>query len=128
MQLKLNSERERGDPSEVSHRSTSFPPKEYEEQLQKYEGEVRNHIKIEQQLKLHIDGLNEKIEELETTVKRAAKDAKKKEEELKKQLENKDASLGILEERIALLSSEAKQLRDQRKAARSKSPEALNLL
>lgn len=28
---------------------------QYEEQLQKYEGEVRNHIKIEQQLKLHIE-------------------------------------------------------------------------
>jgi hypothetical protein len=30
-------------------------PSQYEQQLQKYEGEVRNHIKIEQQLKLHIE-------------------------------------------------------------------------
>ena len=30
-------------------------PSEYEQMLQKYEAEVRNHIKIEQQLKLHIE-------------------------------------------------------------------------
>jgi len=28
---------------------------QYEQQLQQYESEVRNHIKIEQQLKLHIE-------------------------------------------------------------------------
>ena len=42
-----------------------LPPKEYEAELQHYEGEVRNHIKIEQQLKLHIEVLNERIEEFE---------------------------------------------------------------
>jgi hypothetical protein len=30
-----------------SMRSTDDPPKDYEAMLQKYEGEVRNHIKIE---------------------------------------------------------------------------------
>jgi hypothetical protein len=34
-------------------------------QLQQYEGEVRNHIKVEQQLKLHIEVLQEKIDDLE---------------------------------------------------------------
>ena len=33
--------------------------------LQKYEAEVRNHIKVEQQLKLHIEVLQEKIDDLE---------------------------------------------------------------
>ena len=33
--------------------------------LQKYEAEVRNHIKVEQQLKLHIEVLKEKIDDLE---------------------------------------------------------------
>ena len=41
--------------------------------MQLYESEVRNHIKCEQQLKLHIEVLQEKIDELEkekiTTVK-----------------------------------------------------------
>jgi uncharacterized membrane protein YgaE (UPF0421/DUF939 family) len=42
-----------------------FAPKEYETQLQVYEAEVRNHIKVEQQLKLHIEVLTEKIDDLE---------------------------------------------------------------
>ena len=46
-------------------RSLDLPPKEYEQQLQQYEAEVRNHIKVEQQLKLHIEVLQERIEELE---------------------------------------------------------------
>jgi len=45
--------------------SLDLPPKEYEQQLQQYESEVRNHIKVEQQLKLHIEVLQEKIDELE---------------------------------------------------------------
>ena len=35
--------------------SQDGPPSDYEQMLQKYEAEVRNHIKIEQQLKLHIE-------------------------------------------------------------------------
>ena len=45
--------------------SIDLPPKEYEQQLQQYEAEVRNHIKVEQQLKLHIEVINEKLEECE---------------------------------------------------------------
>lgn len=33
--------------------------------MQVYEAEVRNHIKVEQQLKLHIEVLQEKIDDLE---------------------------------------------------------------
>jgi len=39
------------------------PPKEYEIMIQKLEAEARNHIRIEQQLKLHIESLQFKIEE-----------------------------------------------------------------
>lgn len=35
----------------------------YEQMLQKLEAEIRNHIRVEQQLKLHIEGLNNKLEE-----------------------------------------------------------------
>lgn len=45
--------------------SIDFPPKEYEMQLQSSEAEVRNHIKVQQQLKLHIEVLQEKIDDLE---------------------------------------------------------------
>ena len=60
-------------PMSSTIKSLELPPKEYEQQLQLYESEVRNHIKCEQQLKLHIEVLQEKIDELEkekiTTVK-----------------------------------------------------------
>jgi len=46
-------------------KSIDLPPKEYEQQLQQYEAEVRNHIRVQQQLKLHIEVLNERIEEYE---------------------------------------------------------------
>jgi hypothetical protein len=49
--------------------SLDEPPKDYELMLQKYEAEVRNHIKIEQQLKLHIEVLQDKLEDAEKTVR-----------------------------------------------------------
>ena len=56
-------------------KSIDLPPKEYEQQLQQYEAEVRNHIRVQQQLKLHIEVLNERVEEFE-----------KEKEELKQQM------------------------------------------
>ena len=41
------------------------PPKEYEELIQSLEAEVRKHIRIEQQLKLHIESIEYRVEELE---------------------------------------------------------------
>jgi hypothetical protein len=41
------------------------PPKEYEEAIQKLEGDVRMHIRVEQQMRLHIENLQQKIEDLE---------------------------------------------------------------
>ena len=48
-----------------SFQSIDLPPKEYEQQLQQYESDVRNHIRAEQQLKLHIEVLQEKIDDFE---------------------------------------------------------------
>ena len=45
-------------------------PSEYEQMLQKYEAEVRNHIKIEQQLKLHIECVQDKLEDQEKLLKK----------------------------------------------------------
>lgn len=59
--------------------SLDLPPEEYETQLQDYEAEVRNHIKVEQQLKLHIEVLQEKIDDLEKEKKEwEAKSVKEK--------------------------------------------------
>lgn len=41
------------------------PPKEYEEAIQKLEADVRMHIRVEQQMRLHIENLQQKIEDLD---------------------------------------------------------------
>ena len=67
--------------------SIDLPPEEYETQLQEYEAEVRNHIKVEQQLKLHIEVLQEKIDDLEKEKKewevKASKEKASHEKKLK---------------------------------------------
>lgn len=52
-----------------SYPSDYDPPKEYELMIQKLEGDIRNHIRVEQQLKLHIETVHNKLEEMEKTVK-----------------------------------------------------------
>ena len=41
------------------------PPKVYEEIIQALEADVRKHIRIEQQLKLHIESIEYRLDELE---------------------------------------------------------------
>ena len=60
------------DPSKIKLEDTNKsiltdyePPKEYEKVIQKLEADVRNHIRVEQQLKLHIETVHNKMEELE---------------------------------------------------------------
>jgi hypothetical protein len=64
--------------------SLDEPPKDYELMLQKYEAEVRNHIKIEQQLKLHIEVLQDKIEDAEKLGKDGGPSAQESVRELKR--------------------------------------------
>ena len=45
--------------------SRDGPPKVYEEIIQGLEADVRKHIRIEQQLKLHIETVEGRIDELE---------------------------------------------------------------
>jgi hypothetical protein len=49
----------------VSSSRVSGPPKVYEELIQGLEAEVRKHIRIEQQLKLHIETVEGRLDELE---------------------------------------------------------------
>lgn len=58
--LKFKKEYKESDKGELAHRSEQF-----ETLLQKMEAEVRNHIRIEHQLKLHIENHQNRIEELE---------------------------------------------------------------
>ena len=55
--------------SKLSEVSREGPPRDYEAMLIKLEGEVRTHIRIEQQLKLHIENTQQKVEDLERASK-----------------------------------------------------------
>ena len=54
--------------------------------LQKYEAEVRNHIKIEQQLKLHIECIQDKLDDIEKNKEKTQNQKKKEDEESVKEL------------------------------------------
>ena len=49
---------------------------QYESALQKLESEVRNHIKVEQQLKIHIENLHGRMEETERENERLKRDSR----------------------------------------------------
>lgn len=51
--------------SNYNIRSESSDAEVYEELLRKYEADIRNHIKIEHQMKIYSDNLKIKIEDLE---------------------------------------------------------------
>ena len=58
------------------------PPKDYEEMIQKYEADIWNHIKIEQQMKLHSDSVIDKLEDKEKEVSKLEKKIKEYEQKL----------------------------------------------
>ena len=74
----------------------------YEGQLVKYEAEVRNHIKIEQQLKLHIECIQDKLDDQDKLVKKYqserddVKEAQKELLKFKEALKHKDAEIDAL--------------------------------
>lgn len=49
--------------SQSSSRMSVEPPQDYEEVIQKFEADIRKHIRIEQQMKLHSESLQQKIED-----------------------------------------------------------------
>ena len=51
--------------SSVANSEIQSCPKIYEEIIQKLEADIRKHIRIEHQLKLHIESTEDRIEELE---------------------------------------------------------------
>jgi hypothetical protein len=64
----------------TSRDGNSGPPKVYEELIQGLEGEVRKHIRIEQQLKLHIETIEGRLDELEAENEKLAGECQKLEQ------------------------------------------------
>lgn len=102
-------------------KSIDLPPKEYEQQLQQYEAEVRNHIKVEQQLKLHIEVLNERIEEFEkekeelyTNAKNEFKDTEKRlKEKFQGILDQKQSEIARINRDLSVAQAQLKQSQTQ---------------
>eukprot|EP00831_Metopus_contortus_P071992 TRINITY_DN65739_c0_g1_i1.p1 TRINITY_DN65739_c0_g1~~TRINITY_DN65739_c0_g1_i1.p1 ORF type:complete len:179 (+),score=56.22 TRINITY_DN65739_c0_g1_i1:115-651(+) len=76
-------EEEKEQHSSRSVDTTRDIPKEYEQALQKLEEEARNHVRIEQQLKLHIESLQFKQDDMEKTLQKAQSLEKKKKKKKK---------------------------------------------
>lgn len=71
-----------------SHRTLmTHAPTIYEELIQKYESDIRNHIRIEQQMKLHSDSVINKLEDKEKQYDRTILDFKNQEEKLKQEVD-----------------------------------------
>ena len=86
-------------------------PSEYESMLQKYEAEVRNHIKIEQQLKLHIECVQDKLEDHEKLLKKEVDNKEKETDEKELELKRYKDLLGLREKEVSQLKSNSEQMR-----------------
>ena len=90
---------------------------EYEKMVQKLEGDVRNHIRIEQQLKLHIETIQNKLEDYEKSRVHSSKKNVDQVEQLKKENRRMDELITVKEEKIKRLEEMCDQ--SQRKLKNS---------
>ncbi|CAG9333170.1 unnamed protein product [Blepharisma stoltei] len=76
--------------------------KNYQKALQKLEAEVREHFKIESQLKLYIDSTKQKIEDNKKLLDRGADELDKEKEILMKELATLDEEVSLAKKAIVL--------------------------
>ena len=87
-----------------SSRESTEPPQDYEEVIQKFEGDIRKHIRIEQQMKLHSESLQQKIEDKDkeiTKIQQQLVELKDEHQREKKMMRD-------------IISEKEKQLKDQK--------------
>ena len=87
MNMKLDNEKNQ---VESNSKASLEPPSEYESIIQKLEAEIRNHIRVEQQLKLYIESLQFKLDEEQTLVNNLTNNNKELEDKIIKLEENKE--------------------------------------
>jgi hypothetical protein len=100
--------------------SIPFAHKEYEKALRQLEQECRNHIKVEQQMKLHIECLQEKIdlitkekESLKKDVELAKTEGTIEQDKLSKIIKTLEEELIVKAEKIKGQESSLKKLREE---------------
>ena len=109
----------------ISYYGTEIPANDYEKLLRRYEGDIRNYIRIVNVLKIHIDELNEKQELLQQQIEQLQKESinfiptdksleyKKKIEELTtlvKSYEKHNLKIPLLEKKIKIQKIELDKL------------------
>lgn len=67
-------------------------PREYEKQIQKLEADVRTHIRVEQQLKLHIEGMQQQFDDMLAKSATDLEQAEKLIQGLEGKVKDKDAA------------------------------------
>jgi hypothetical protein len=91
--------------------------KDYEEVIQKFEGDVRKHIRIEQQMKLHSESLQQKIEDKEKEI-----------DKINKGITNlKDDFISEKKLLNQIIEKQDKELQDKKKLIEMQSKEIIHL-
>lgn len=91
--------------------------KEYEEIIQKFEGDIRKHIRIEQQMKLHSESLQQKIEDNEKEIDKINKGI----------LTLKDDFISEKKLLNQIIEKQNKELQDKKKLIERQSKEIIHL-
>lgn len=78
--------------------SITHIPTIYEELIQKYENDIRNHIRIEQQMKLHSDSVISKLEDKEKQFDKTFMKFKETEDHLKSEVDKFRLEMKVLKE------------------------------
>lgn len=97
---------------------------DYEKMVQKLEADVRQHIRVEQQLKLHIDNIQERAEEDGKFIEKLNKEKDRHQRERKRM----DEMLTIREKEITKLEKELKDTADKLQNVEQKHRQALKEL
>lgn len=95
--------------------------REHEKQLVKFEGDVRTHIRVEQQLKIHLDNVLQKLEDMEKQHEGDLEEVKGRNKELQ-------ADKKRLEELIDLKTKEFASLQKQHELKQRKGKDSVRQL
>jgi len=120
LELKKKQKREKNleqERSQDSARISTEPPQDYEEVIQKFEGDVRKHIRIEQQMKIHSDNLQQKLEDTEKETLKV----ENKIQRLKEDHERENKMLNLL------LDKKEKEIKYQKRVIDKQSKEIMDL-
>lgn len=97
-----------------SQASIPMAHREYEKILVQLEAECRMHIKCEQQMKLHIENLQEKIDNYKKEIGRLDKEVNLIKDESEKEVNTLNKIIKTLEEELAAKRDKLKEFENQK--------------